>query len=52
MQQINKNTACYTCLGCNKLELESFKGVYECKDKIKGVTYEQRGSNKNIKRAY
>lgn len=30
MKQINKNTVCYRCLGCNKLELEDFKGTYKC----------------------
>ena len=35
MKQISEKTACYSCLGCNKLELEWFNGVYHCKNQIK-----------------
>lgn len=27
---------CKTCLGCNKLEEKTFRGVYECKEYMKG----------------
>lgn len=30
MKQIDKNTKCYKCFGCNRLEDENFKGVYRC----------------------
>lgn len=34
MKQINSNTLCYRCLGCNKLELEEFNGTNYCKNSI------------------
>lgn len=27
---------CKTCLGCNKQEEKTFRGVYECKNYVKG----------------
>ena len=27
---------CYYCLGCNKLEMEEFEGVMNCKDFMQG----------------
>lgn len=35
MKQIDKQYLCYTCYGCNRLELEDFKGVYRCKNYMK-----------------
>lgn len=32
---------CIKCLGCNRLELENFKGTYRCENYIKGVTNER-----------
>lgn len=37
MKQISEKTACYSCLGCNKLELEWFNGVYNCKNQLKVI---------------
>jgi hypothetical protein len=37
MKQIDKKYLCYTCYGCNRLELETFQGVYRCKNYIKGA---------------
>lgn len=40
---------CRTCLGCNKLELEEFEGVYSCpnelspQDKIKQILGTKEG---------
>jgi len=28
------NNKCKKCLGCNRLELENFKGVYRCENYI------------------
>lgn len=27
---------CKTCLGCNRLEDKTFRGIYECKNYVKG----------------
>ena len=37
MEQIDKKYKCYKCLGCNRLMLEDFKGVYRCNNYIKGA---------------
>lgn len=47
MKQIDHDKKCYTCLGCNRLELESFNGVYRCENYIKGVNEDEK---KDIKR--
>lgn len=41
MKQIDKDKLCYKCLGCNRLELEEFKGVYRCASYISGRTEEE-----------
>ena len=41
MKQIDEDRKCHTCLGCNKLELEDFNGVYRCNNYIKGGKYEK-----------
>lgn len=33
MRPLRKGTVCEDCLGCNRLELEEFEGVYWCKNK-------------------
>lgn len=48
MKQIDKDRKCYSCLGCNRLEQEEFKGVYRCENYMKGRNeYEEE----SIKRA-
>lgn len=37
MKEIKKNKLCHYCLGCNKLELESFTGVYRCNNFIQAI---------------
>ena len=37
MKEIKKNKLCHYCLGCNKLELESFNGVYRCNNFIQAM---------------
>ena len=32
MKQIEKNTLCYYCMGCNKQENENYKPVMRCKN--------------------
>lgn len=41
---------CKKCLGCNKLELETFRGKYRCEDFISGEKYEQIQKQKNNNR--
>ena len=36
--KLKKNTICKNCLGCNKLEISYFKGLYKCKNFISGKT--------------
>ena len=35
MQKIKEDKLCNTCLGCNRLELENFNGVYRCNNYVK-----------------
>lgn len=37
MKQIDEDKICFTCLGCNRLELEEFNGVYRCNNYAKGT---------------
>ena len=30
MKQLERDTVCYYCYGCNKLEIEKFNGVKRC----------------------
>ncbi len=32
IKQIEKDTMCYYCFGCNRLEILEFDGVKRCKD--------------------
>lgn len=45
MKQIDKQYKCYTCLGCNRLLLEDFKGVYRCNNYIKGAKEDEQNRN-------
>ena len=31
MKQLGKDVICFYCYGCNKLELENFNGIRNCK---------------------
>ena len=35
-KQLEKNVICYYCMGCNKLLIESFLGVKNCKGFVLG----------------
>ena len=37
MKQIERNTLCYYCMGCNKQENENYKPVMRCKKFIQGI---------------
>jgi hypothetical protein len=45
MKQIDEKYLCKTCRGCNRLELETFQGIYRCNNYIKGGK-ENEQSNK------
>lgn len=32
-----RKTICYSCLGCNRLEIKSFQGTYRCNNYIRGT---------------
>lgn len=32
MELLKKNCICYYCIGCNRLELEEFHGIANCKN--------------------
>lgn len=34
MKQLEKDTVCFYCYGCSRLEIENFNGVRNCKDLI------------------
>lgn len=46
MEQIGKDRLCFTCYGCNRLEVDYFNGVYRCKDYEKGVRCNEKESIK------
>lgn len=50
MKQIKKNTLCYYCLGCNKLELVDFNGVMRCKGFCAGVEKWQEKLGEELKK--
>lgn len=35
MRELNTNTLCTSCAGCNRLYNEEFKGIYRCKNYFK-----------------
>lgn len=37
MENLSKWSICFNCLGCNQLELKSFKGVMKCDNFIRGT---------------
>lgn len=41
MNQISKDTKCYSCYGCGQLERENFTGVKSCSDYIQYITREE-----------
>ena len=38
MKQLEKDTICYYCYGCNKLFLETFDGVKHCNGFVSGYS--------------
>lgn len=45
MKQIDKQYLCYTCAGCLREEIPDFKGVYRCKNYIKGAKEDGKNNN-------
>lgn len=50
MKQIEKNTLCYYCLGCNKQESEEYKPVMRCKDFMAGTENWQEKLREELKK--
>lgn len=50
MKQLKKDTVCYYCLGCNRLEDENFNGVRNCKNMIQGITNWQEKIREEMKK--
>lgn len=50
MKQIEKNTLCYYCLGCNKQEDTDYKPVMRCKNFITGVENWQEKLREELKK--
>lgn len=50
MKQIKKNTLCYYCLGCNRLELEAFNGILRCKNFGAGIENWQEKLREELKK--
>lgn len=49
MKQISSDKKCFTCLGCNRLELEDFNGIYRCQNYMKGAKDGNcKNNNKNF----
>lgn len=51
MEQIEKNTLCYYCLGCNKQESEEYKPVMRCKGFVPGVENWQEKLREGLKKS-
>ena len=51
MKQIEKNTVCYYCYGCGKLEDENFNGFKSCKHFITAVADWQEKYRKELKKS-
>ena len=49
MKQIENNTLCYYCLGCNKQECEDYKPVMRCKDFCAGIENWQEKLREELK---
>lgn len=52
MNQISKDRRCYTCLGCNRLEIEEFNGTYrDCPNYMKGKEVENNDNSSSAHRS-
>lgn len=51
MKQIEKNTLCYYCLGCNKQGSEKYKPVMRCKGFVPGVENWQEKLREGLKKS-
>lgn len=51
MKQIESNTLCYYCMGCNKQENENYKPVMRCKNFIQGIENWQEKLREELKRS-
>ena len=51
MKQIDNKKLCKFCLGCNKLEDESFDGVMRCNNFMSGIDKSQEKWKEQMKNA-
>lgn len=51
MKQIEKNTLCYYCLGCNKQEDTDYKPVMRCKGFVPGIENWQEKLREELKKS-
>ena len=51
MKQIEKNTLCYYCLGCNKQEDTDYKSVMRCKGFVPGINNWQEKLREELKKS-
>ena len=50
MKQIESNTICYYCMGCNKQEDTDYKPVMRCKNFIQGIENWQEKLREELKK--
>lgn len=50
MKQIESNTLCYYCMGCNKQENTDYKPVMRCKGFVPGVENWQEKLREELKK--
>lgn len=50
MKELKKGTLCKKCLGCNKLELEEFEGIYRCNNFISAIENWKEKYNNELKK--
>lgn len=46
MKEINEKTLCYTCYGCNRLELQWFMGINKCENYINACKEKETNDHK------
>ena len=50
MKQIESNTLCYYCMGCNKQKDTDYKPVMRCKNFIQGIENWQEKLREELKK--
>ena len=50
MEQLKKDKVCFYCYGCNKLEIDQFKGVSRCKYFVSAIVDYQEKIREELKK--